>query len=45
MSSESNKAVVRRYFEEVVDRSNFDILDEIVTRDCIIHRPETSESI
>ena len=45
MSTESNKGIVRRYFEEVVDRSNFDILDEIVTRDCIIHRPETSESI
>ena len=45
MSTESNKGIVRRYFEEVVDKSNFDILDEIVTRDCIIHRPETSELI
>jgi hypothetical protein len=26
---------VRRYFEEVVDKSNLDILDEIVTTDCV----------
>ena len=40
MSTESNKAIVRRYFEEVVDKSNLDILDEIVTTDCVIHPPE-----
>jgi predicted ester cyclase len=45
MSIESNKAVVRRYFEEVVDKRKLDILDEIVTIDCIIHRPEASEPI
>ena len=45
MSTESNKAIVRRYFEEVVDKHKLDILDEIVTSDCIIHRPETSEPI
>jgi len=45
MSIESNKAIVRRYFEEVVDKSKLDILGEIVTTDCIIHRPEASEPI
>jgi predicted ester cyclase len=45
MSTESNKAIVRRYFEEVVDKSKLDLLDEIVTTDCIIHRPEASEPI
>jgi predicted ester cyclase len=45
MSIASHKAIVRRYFEEVVDKSNFDILDEIVTTDCVIHRPEASEPI
>jgi predicted ester cyclase len=45
MSIASHKATVRRYFEEVVDKHNFDILDEIVTTDCIIHRPEVSEPI
>jgi len=45
MSVASHKAIVCRYFEEVVDKSNLDILDEIVTTDCIIHRPEASEPI
>jgi predicted ester cyclase len=45
MSIESNKAIVRRYFEEVVDKSKLDILGEIVSTDCIIHRPEASEPI
>ena len=45
MSIESHKAIVRRYFEEVVDKRNLDVLDEIVTTDCVIHRPEASEPI
>ena len=45
MSIASNKAIVRRYFEEVVDKRNLDILDEIVTKDCIIYRPEAPEPI
>jgi predicted ester cyclase len=45
MSIATNKAIVRRYFEEVVDKSNLDILDEIVTTDCIVHRPEAPEPI
>ena len=45
MSTESNKEIVRRYFEEVLDKGKLDILDEIVVTDCIIHRPETSEPI
>ena len=45
MSIESNKTVVRRYFEEAVDKRNLDVLDEIVTTDCVIHRPEASEPI
>ena len=31
MSTESNKTVVRRYFEEALDQRNLDALDEIVT--------------
>jgi predicted ester cyclase len=38
--SEKNKAAVGRYFAEVVDKRNVDILDELFTADCIIHRPE-----
>jgi predicted ester cyclase len=45
MSTEANKAIVRRYFEEVVDKSNLGILDEIVATDCVIHRPEISKPI
>ena len=39
------KAVVRRYFEEVLDKRRFDILDELATTDCVIHRPEMREPI
>lgn len=45
MSTASLKATVRRYFEEVLDKRNLDVLDEIVTADCLIHRPEASEPI
>ena len=45
MSAESNKAIVRRYFEEALDKRNLDVLDEIVAIDCVIHRPEASEPI
>ena len=45
MSTGPNKAIVRRYFEEAIDKRNLDVLDEIVTADCIIHRPEASEPI
>ena len=42
MSIEFNNTIVRRYFEEVVDKSKLDILGGT---DCIIHRPEASEPI
>jgi predicted ester cyclase len=45
VSVASHKAIVRRYFEEAVDKRNLDVLDEIVTTDCVIHRPEASEPI
>jgi predicted ester cyclase len=45
MSTASHKAIVRRYFEEALDQMNVAILDDIVTTDCIIHRPEVPESI
>ena len=44
MSTE-NKAVVVRYFSEAVDRRNLDLLEELFTSDCVIHRPETSVPI
>lgn len=45
MSSESDKGIVRCYFEEALDKRNLDVLDEIIATDCIIHRPEASEPI
>jgi len=45
MSAASNKATVRRYFEEALDNRNLEMLDEIVTTDCVIHRPEAQEPI
>jgi predicted ester cyclase len=45
MSIAFHKATVRRYFEEALDQRKLDILDEIVKRDCLIHRPETNEPI
>lgn len=45
MSSTLYKATVRRYFEEVLDKRNLDVLDEIVAIDCLIHRPEAQEPI
>jgi predicted ester cyclase len=45
MSTESHKAIVRRYFDEALDKRKLDILDEIVLSDCLIHRPEAPEPI
>jgi predicted ester cyclase len=45
ISIADNKTTVRRYFEEALDKRNLDLLDEIVTTDCMIHWPEASEPI
>ena len=34
-----NKAVVARYFKEVLDRRNFDVMPEIIAPEVIVHRP------
>ena len=39
MSAEVNKAVVRRFYEEVFNQKNLDALDELCTADCIDHNP------
>jgi predicted ester cyclase len=43
--ADHNKSLVRRYFEEVIDKSDIKVLDELFTTDCVIHRPEASEPI
>lgn len=45
MSAPSHKAIVRRYFEEALDKRSLDVLDDIVTTDCLIRRPEAQEPI
>ena len=45
MSTASYKPIVRRYFEEALDKRKLEILDEIVAIDCLIHRPESQEPI
>jgi steroid delta-isomerase-like uncharacterized protein len=39
MSTESNKALVRRLFEEVVNQRNLALIDEIIAEDIVIHTP------
>jgi predicted SnoaL-like aldol condensation-catalyzing enzyme len=34
-----NKAVVERYFREVLDQRKFDLLPDLVARDVVLHRP------
>ena len=38
MSTEENKALVRRFYEEI-DNGNFDVLDELVAEDYLDHNP------
>ena len=45
MSPEANKALVRRYFAEVIDARNTGILDEIAAENCLVHRPEAAQPI
>jgi predicted ester cyclase len=37
MSIDHNKAIVRRYLEEIINRGNFEVVDEIFARDYVNH--------
>jgi steroid delta-isomerase-like uncharacterized protein len=41
--SEENKALVRRYFEEVWDKGNLDLIDELLTTNFVRHGPSGTE--
>jgi steroid delta-isomerase-like uncharacterized protein len=41
--SEENKALVRRYFEEIWDRGNLDLIDELFTTNFVRHGPTATE--
>ena len=34
-----NKAVVQRYFSEVLDQKKFELMPELLARDVVLHRP------
>jgi steroid delta-isomerase-like uncharacterized protein len=41
--SEENKALVRRYFEEIWDKGNLDLIKELFTTDFVRHGPTAAE--
>lgn len=41
--SEENKALVRRYFEEIWDKGNLELIDELFTTDFVRHGPNATE--
>jgi steroid delta-isomerase-like uncharacterized protein len=41
--SDENKALVRRWFEEVFNAQNFDVADEITAQDAVNHDPTLTE--
>jgi branched-chain amino acid transport system substrate-binding protein len=42
MDTAANKAIARRYFSEMVDKKSDNLLEELWTEDCVVHRPEVS---
>jgi steroid delta-isomerase-like uncharacterized protein len=45
MSAEENKAIVRRWFEELFSRANLDAVDEIISPDYVLHDPGLPQGI
>ena len=43
MTVEDNKAVVRSFFEEALDKGNVGLVDDIFTEDCVFHRGDLTE--
>ena len=43
MTVEQNKAVVARFFEELLDNENVGILHDMFTGDCVFHRGDLTE--
>ncbi len=39
MSAEESKALARRYVEEIWDKGNLDLIDELFTTDFVRHGP------
>jgi len=45
MNAAANKAIVRRYFSEMIDTRSDKLIEEMWTEDCVVHRPEVSGAI
>lgn len=45
MTEETNKTVVRRWFDELFSRGNLDVLEEIIDPDYILHDPGFPQGI
>ena len=45
MSEQDNKAVVRRYYDEVLNQRNIDLLDELAVEDYVEHDPFPGKAI
>jgi hypothetical protein len=45
MSTEENKALVRRIFEEVFNQGNVTVMDELATLDLTVHYAAAAESV
>ena len=45
MSTEANKAIVRRLFEEIMDRGDTGAVAEVFAEDAVMHLPGTKEPI
>jgi predicted ester cyclase len=45
MTTAANKAVVRRYFEDVLDGGHVSLVEKLFAPDCVVHRPELSEPL
>jgi hypothetical protein len=43
MSTEENKAIVRRYVEAVLNEENLDVVDELFASDCVLQDPNLGE--
>ena len=43
--SEGNKVIVRRYFEEILDGGNLDLVDEIFDPHYVLHDPNTPQEV
>ena len=42
---EENKAIVRRYFQEILDGGNLDLVDEIFEPQYILHDPSSPQEV